>query len=204
MNYIYKITNKINNKSYIGKTSHLNPLKRWEEHLKDSKKKLKSKRPLYSAINKYGEDNFIFEIIEETNIPEEREVFYINFYKTYKTGYNATLGGDGKSFINYEEVVTYYKEYNPSMKQLSEYFSINVTTARKILRLKGITHKPRIDLLSLPVIQKSLDDVFIKKHESIHHAARELGNENYNSNISRCCRNLRKSANGFKWEFQLQ
>lgn len=76
MAYIYKITNKINGKVYIGKT--LNSIqKRWREHLIDSKKRRCEKRPLYSAINKYGEENFEIEQIEECShdILNERECY---------------------------------------------------------------------------------------------------------------------------------
>jgi hypothetical protein len=51
MPYIYKITNKINGKSYIGKT--LKTVKeRWSEHCQDYKKERSEKRPLYSAMSK--------------------------------------------------------------------------------------------------------------------------------------------------------
>lgn len=100
MALIYKITNKINNQSYIGKT--IRPLSiRYKEHQKDCVKYLKNKKntiPLYNAVNVYGWDNFTIEIIEE-NIPEEKinekEQYYINYFDSYYNGYNATFGGDG-------------------------------------------------------------------------------------------------------------
>lgn len=61
MAFIYKITNLINNKCYIGKTERtIN--ERWKEHLKKSKS---LDLPLYRALNKYGIDNFQIEQIEE-------------------------------------------------------------------------------------------------------------------------------------------
>lgn len=92
MAFIYKITNIINNKIYIGKTEYSNPTKRWKQHLADYKREYCKERPLYKAFNKYGIDNFSFEIIEETNVPEEREKHYIELYQSFKKGYNATLG----------------------------------------------------------------------------------------------------------------
>jgi len=72
MALIYKITNKINNQSYIGKT--IQPLKvRYQEHHQDCAKYLKNQKtsiPLYNAVNIYGWDNFTIEIIED-NIPNK-------------------------------------------------------------------------------------------------------------------------------------
>lgn len=64
MSYIYKITNLINGKMYIGKTSS-SIEKRWREHISDSQKERCEKRPLYDAFNKYGIKNFQIEEVEE-------------------------------------------------------------------------------------------------------------------------------------------
>lgn len=95
MAYIYKITNKINNKIYIGKTER-SIEERWKEHC--SHIKVYPNIPLYRAISKYGKDNFSIEIIEECdNISiDEREIYWINYYNTYLgEGYNCTGGGEG-------------------------------------------------------------------------------------------------------------
>lgn len=97
MAYIYKITNLLNTKVYIGKTEHHNPLKRWKEHLNDSKRERNRNRPLYRAFNKYGIENFSFEILEETDNPAEKEIYYITKYDSYQKGYNATIGRRWKS-----------------------------------------------------------------------------------------------------------
>ena len=88
MAYIYKIINKKNNKIYIGKTE-FSIEKRWKEHLRDSKKNLD--RPLYRAMNKYGIENFDIEQVEKTDSPVEREQYWIEYYGSFKYGYNATL-----------------------------------------------------------------------------------------------------------------
>ena len=48
--------------------------------------------------------------IEETDNPEEREKYWIEYYGSFKNGYNATVGGDGKPYIDYDLVVATYRE----------------------------------------------------------------------------------------------
>ena len=100
---IYKITNIVNNKVYIGKTLETME-KRWKEHQKDSSRF--TDRPLYRAMNKYGLENFTIEIIDEPNIDllSERESYWIEYYKSYHHGYNATLGGDGRVLYDYQQI----------------------------------------------------------------------------------------------------
>jgi hypothetical protein len=90
---IYKITNKLNGHSYIGQTiQKLN--ERWSNHISESKH---LNRKIHQALRKYGRDNFEICIIDECNSKEElniKEAFWVNFYDTYKHGYNSTLGGD--------------------------------------------------------------------------------------------------------------
>lgn len=98
---IYLITNKINNKKYIGQVKETKGyLRRFEEHCKESLNP-SSFCSLHCAISKYGRDNFKIELIEN-NIPndliDERERFYIEKFNSYyknRQGYNMTLGGRG-------------------------------------------------------------------------------------------------------------
>jgi group I intron endonuclease len=86
---IYKITNQINNKSYIGQSVNIN--RRWAEHrMLGRDESLSLKR----AMRKYGIENFTFEVLEEC-LPEEldaREIFYISLHLSE---YNRTTGGCG-------------------------------------------------------------------------------------------------------------
>lgn len=122
MPYIYKITNDINDKIYIGKT--LNTIeKRFKEHCEDSRRDKKEKRPLYFAMKKYGIEHFHIELIEECeeNVLSDREVHWIEFYNSFRDGYNATLGGDGKHYLDYDLVVATYKELKNASEVAKNY-----------------------------------------------------------------------------------
>lgn len=92
----YKIyCHTINNKKYIGYTEK-DIEERLNEHIKDSKKK--SKTHFHRAIRKYGSNCIITEKIDECVTEEEaklKEIYYINYFDTYKNGYNMTPGGSG-------------------------------------------------------------------------------------------------------------
>ena len=112
---IYKITNKINEKVYIGQTIQtLNSRK--NEHKKRARNK--TNLPLYNAINKYGEENFLIIQIDEANSLEElniKEQYYIKHYNSmYPNGYNLTSGGAGT--FNYKHT----KEDKAIMSQLKK------------------------------------------------------------------------------------
>ena len=92
---VYKITNKINNKIYIGSTNDI--ARRWREHKSHAFNPNCNdyNYPLQRAIRKYGLDNFLFEIIQDNFLTrydaEEFEAKMINYYKSNQhEGYNQT------------------------------------------------------------------------------------------------------------------
>lgn len=105
---IYKITNLVNGKIYIGQSQDI--YRRWQEHKKNFKYKKYSSIILYKAFKKYGIDNFRFEIIEicEKEQLEEREKFNIKYFNSFigfknSNGYNMTLGGEGQIGVEWTE-----------------------------------------------------------------------------------------------------
>lgn len=83
--FIYMYTNKINGKKYIGRT--INVERRKRQHRSDSKRRQELR--FYKALQKYGEESFDFQILEETENPQERETHFIQFYDTMiPNGYN--------------------------------------------------------------------------------------------------------------------
>ena len=66
MGFIYKVTNDINEKIYVGQTA-FSIEERWSEHLKDRLQQKSKNRPLYNAMNKYGIEHFKIEQIDLKN-----------------------------------------------------------------------------------------------------------------------------------------
>jgi group I intron endonuclease len=91
---IYRITNTINGKAYIGQT--VSSLKeRWRCHLK-VRHSTKIDTKFARAIRKYGTDNWATEVLESVSSKEllnEREIYWIAHYNTFHGGYNSTTGG---------------------------------------------------------------------------------------------------------------
>jgi group I intron endonuclease len=210
MAYIYKITNKINGKIYIGKTLN-NIESRFKEHVKDSKKESEQNRPLYRAFNKYGIENFDISLLEETSNPNEREKFYIQKLLTYVgfencNGYNATLGGDGTSyaFSTAEEIATLVELYNQkiSTTEIAAKLNRDAFTVQSKLRELGFDlSRGRVGRKPVYQLDKKTEEV-IKEFESVEAAALELGDRQYKSHIFQVCSGKRKSAYGFKWKYR--
>ncbi len=99
--YIYCIENSINGKKYIGQT--VKPLKlRIKQHRNEARRG--EIRHLYSAMRKYGDENFTISLIEETTDLNSRECYWIDALDTKRNGYNETDGGEGlKGFKHSEE-----------------------------------------------------------------------------------------------------
>jgi len=98
MAIVYKITNTVNNKPYIGWTSKTLS-ERFEQHIKDAKKHV-GNRKFYNAIKKHGDGVWRAEILIENVSNDEakqKEIEYIQKYNSYMNGYNSTLGGDGNN-----------------------------------------------------------------------------------------------------------
>ena len=111
---IYKIENLINGKVYIGQSTDIKS--RWESHKRvifenNKRSEIKKRYPLYLAFEKYGIENFSFEILEECSLEEldTKEQFYIKKYNSYidfpnSNGYNLTIGGKGNQKTTEEQI----------------------------------------------------------------------------------------------------
>lgn len=206
MAYIYKITNDINQKIYVGKTERTVE-ERFLEHCRAFKRESCEKRPLYSAMRKYGIEHFHIELIEETDNPEEREVYWIEKLDSFKNGYNATLGGDGKKYLDYDLIIDTYKEIK-NQKEVAKYFNISEKTVRKILQGRKIqTVAPKIG--NKPVSCLDRDGNFISHFESCGDGARWVASQRVSKasidtiakRIADVARGERKTAYNYIWRF---
>ena len=211
MAYIYQITNDVNQKIYIGKTEN-SIEKRFKEHCWDASRERNEKRSLYNAMRKYGIEHFHIELIEETDNPEEREIYWIEKKQSFKNGYNATIGGDGRKYIDYDLVVKTYQDLQ-NIKLVAKQLNHDESTISKILKEKNIDIKSSIEWMrenrGKKVGQYDLNDNFIQSFDSRGLASKYLIDNHYTTSVAidavagrigQVCNGKRKTAYGFKWK----
>lgn len=159
MGYIYKITNVLNNKVYIGQTVKTVE-KRFNQHKNNSNKEYFSQIILYKAFNKYGINNFKCETIEEVdNLKlDEREKYWIEFYNSYFDGYNSTLGGRLVQLYNWdtEEIIEKYLELK-SARAVAKIIGCDHSTIDNVLNINGVKRFTAAEQISKPVIMYNKD-----------------------------------------------
>lgn len=203
MAFIYKITNDINGKVYIGKTNY-SIEKRFKEHCSDAMRERCEKRPLYSAMRKYGFEHFHIEQLEEVplNDTSERERYWIEYYKSFHNGYNATMGGDGKNYVDYGELVDLYNT-GYTIKEIQEITGRDTLTISKAVQNSGTSHEQikerALDKTRKPVAQIDIKtNRPIKVFKSYMDADRAVHG---NRNIVKVCRGQVETCKGYKWEY---
>lgn len=204
MSYIYKIKNNVNGKLYIGKTNQT-IVDRFAQHCKDCLRDSEKNRPLYKAMNKYGVQNFSVEQVEECSpdIVNEREKYWIEYYNSFKQGYNATLGGDGASYLDYDLIYYTYKEVL-SMAETARIIGCNEDSVRLVLRNYNVSQK---DIFWNEKIKKGKPVAMIDKNTgqilktfiNTHEAGKYLGKTH--QHIQETCQGKRKSAYGYCWKY---
>ena len=177
MGYIYKITNNINGKIYIGQTRVTEP-QRWQQHVwhayndSDNDSLL-----LCRAIKKYGKENFTRTIVEECDnwFLNEREKYWINYFNStnHEIGYNVVEGGEGHSKYSNEEIIKAYKDYG-SITKASEAIGMSREQMSKRLQAMGIQTTREIS-----VCQYDLQGNFIKEYSTMAEAAKETNTPLY-------------------------
>lgn len=204
MAFIYVITNDVNGKQYVGKTQ-LTIEERFKEHVHDHNRRRCEKRPLYDAMNKYGVEHFHIELLEETNNPCEREVYWIEKLGTFHNGYNATKGGDGKPYLDYDLIIETYKEVQ-NCQEVARIVGCHADSVQDIVKGAGITLVSSQEInrrrLSKAVNQYDLKThEFIATYSSLTDAANALKVVRGSSHIADVCKGKRKSAYGYYWQF---
>lgn len=178
--FIYKITNKINGKSYIGQTIQ-NVKERFYQHCATKCSQAILNMVIHKAINKYGKSNFTIEVIEEvesTNL-NDRERYWIRYYDSHNNGYNSTEGGqDGiKLFKNLdtESIVREYKS-GKSLREIGRLFNVDKQTIKDLLvrnninlrttRTYKLSQKDRKDIIKDLSLGLSRKEIVSKWHIS--------------------------------------
>lgn len=162
-------------------------------------------------MKKYGIENFSIETLEETEEPEEREKYWIEYFGSFKNGYNATIGGDGKPYIDRDLVVATYNEVL-NCREVARRLNISKDSVADILKERNIEIIPSFEVTARKtrkvVNQYSLNDEYIQTFSSIQDAARFLDKENLAksekgaaNNVSMVCHGKHQTAYGFKWKF---
>ena len=221
--YIYKTTNILNGKIYIG------------QHYGKRKNYIGSGKLLKEDIKKYGKKNFSNEILEYCDIKnlDIKEKYWIEKLNSNNPdiGYNITIGGNGvdpktaseklkgRKFseshkknisINHADVSgdknpmwrkTHSKEtINKIKKNIREWVkNIGYTNEQKERRRKITIGRNNPNYNNTPVLQMDLNGNIIKEWKDLY----SLKESGYNSKlISRVCRGFRKTAFGNKWQFK--
>ena len=178
--FIYKITNKINGKSYIGQTIQ-NVKERFYQHCATKCSQAILNMTIHKAINKYDKSNFTIEVIEEvesTNL-NDRERYWIRYYDSYNNGYNSTEGGqDGiKLFKNLdtESIIREYKS-GKSLREIGRLFNVDKQTIKDLLvrnninlratRTYKLSQKDREDIIKDLSLGLSRKEIISKWHIS--------------------------------------
>lgn len=187
---IYKVTNIINNKVYIGQTvKQLSQRKSEHKHrflFEDSHNKF------YNALKKYGWDNFVWEVLEESadwtyEILDEKEKYYIKLYDSINKGYNILEGGncsrqDGEKmaiacgskpfyafnikgeflgeFINKTE---FARQYNITVQRVVEMVNNTTYSAKGIIVIDKEKYTPALLKMRLQGCVKKLPFVAVNK-----------------------------------------
>lgn len=162
MGFIYKITNTINQKCYIGQTIKTLE-KRFSQHQNNYTKPYFSQIVLYKAFKKYGIENFIFEEVEEVSddLLDEREKYWIKFYNSYNDGYNSTIRGRDISLYDWdeEEIINLYHQ-EKSARKVAKIIRCDHSTIDAILNKNCIKRYTRADQASKPLCFKKEDEFY--------------------------------------------
>ena len=118
---VYKITNKINNKIYIGQTTETIE-KRFKRHCGYQ---LQDNTYIHRAIKKYGKNNFYIEKIDEAKNQQElneKELYWIKYYQSDKKGYNlkSTIGKCGGDTLSNHKNIDIIKQKISESKKLDK------------------------------------------------------------------------------------
>lgn len=217
--YIYKATNKINGKSYIGQT--VDYKSRVWQHMRCYEKE---DCKFHDAIKEFGSDNFDWEVLETCNGKEKAndlERKYIELFNSYRNGYNDNKGGVGghnaRAIVCLKPDGEFVKRYDSASDAEKDGFNnVNVLLCCKNKLYTCKNHlfmfendykengakqyvKPESSS-KRKVIQCDLDGNFISRYDSVQEASEKTGANR--TTISGVLSQKYKSANGFIFVYE--
>ena len=142
MAYIYLITNKINNKVYVGKTI-TTVAERYSKHIWSAKNN-DDNCAIHYAMRKYGLENFEVKEVEVCSLEEvnNKEIYWIKYYDSYNNGYNETIGGEGNPKYDYSKIYKYFLN-GLTQKEISERIGCEKHTITRALKAYDVSEKER-------------------------------------------------------------
>jgi len=223
--FIYIIQNKVNQKVYVGVTVCYE--NRWSQHILSLRKKNHHSLKLQRAWNKYGEENFSFEVIERCDLQHlyQKEIDHILELNSYKLGYNNTKGGKGGDYRpikQFDKFGNFIEEFL-SITQAANKLNITHTNIWKVCNKINITAgdfqwryvgeedsvklncKPRS--LIRKIYQYSIKGEYIAGFSNAIDAAKVVEKHNNKDiksiaiNIRKCCRKQSTISYNFQWRF---
>lgn len=213
MGFVYKVTNVVNGKSYIGIT-RTSVKWRWNAHLCASFNESYNDYNVifHRAIRKYGIDSFVVETLceSENDLLKELECQYIETYGTLSpNGYNMTKGGDGRWVHDYDEIMDLWNRGYSQGEILHLYSKpISRKALTKILRSQGISGSDIYERSNAAIARSKIKRVYqydgntgkyIKTFYSADEASAEVGVSRHN--IAQAARGSVKSSGGFQWSY---
>lgn len=226
---IYIIQNKINNKVYIGQAYKISD--RFYDHKRGYG--ISHNSAIDTAIQKYGEENFSFQILKECQKDELNywESYYADFYNSYApNGYNINKCGEARhNPENDKEISCYDLKTGELIKTYPSVHEANRTDNYSRCAISSIANKkyaaktaynmlwawgysPKIEIIKplagpnggKTVHQYSVEtEEYLKSFDSLSQAEKFLNKKGANKNISSVCLGKRKSAYGYIWSYNL-
>lgn len=196
---IYMWRNKINGKIYIGQT--INERDRHSRHISCSYNPNSRgyNYHLHRAIRKYGVENFDYIILQKHYLPKplvrqilnKMESYYIEYYDSFKNGYNMTKGGDG---VNGRVITPEERKHHSEMLKGRFTGSNNPFYGKSWTKRQRETNQHKVE-------KYTMDGEFVAEYESLNEAAKSVG-KTHSGNISNCCSGKRNFAYGYKWKYK--
>jgi group I intron endonuclease len=197
---IYKATNLVNGKIYIGKTSQTIEKRQWEHC---NRAKLGWKQLLYRAIRKHGEENFKWEVIDSSNDLneiDEKEAYWIDYYNSYignpnHNGYNMTTGGEGTSGYKFTD-----EQRKARSKQLTgegnPRYGVEITEETR----EKLRSRKQCGANAVEIIQLDMDGNIVAEYKSVKEASISINGDS--SCIVKVCKGKQSHHKGFKWAYK--